>query len=86
MRKSNGASRGDVDGCLIDLGDTAERVATTALQSKRFDCVADQRQASGAAPPRCDCSERSSTSSTLAPKARICFNTTPADTVEAGRR
>ena len=29
----------EADGCLIDLGDTAEAVAAAALGAKRYDCV-----------------------------------------------
>ncbi len=29
----------DAEICLIDLGETAERVTTAALESKHFDCV-----------------------------------------------
>jgi hypothetical protein len=81
----------DAESCLIDLGDTAEAVVakalrTMALRSKPLDCVvigAGLRQ-----PP-----ERLHLFETvlnlvhaLAPNARICFNTNPADTVEAVRR
>jgi hypothetical protein len=76
----------DVTSCLIDLGDTAETVTAEALKSRNFDGVligAGLRQ-----PP-----ERLLLFETiinlihrLAPNAAICFNTTPADTVEAVRR
>ena len=73
----------DADSCLIDLGDTAEAVAATALRSKRFDCVvigAGLR----APPERLPLFERIiNLVHTLAPEARICFNTTPVDTAEA---
>src|SRR4051812_14790919 len=29
----------EVDGCLVDRGDTAEAVAARHLQSRKFDCV-----------------------------------------------
>jgi hypothetical protein len=76
----------DAGSCLIDLGDTAEAVVAKALRSKRLDCVvigAGLRQ-----PP-----ERLHLFETvlnlvhaLAPNARICFNTNPADTAEAVQR
>jgi hypothetical protein len=76
----------DAESCLIDLGDTAEAVVAKALRMKQFDCVvigAGLRQ-----PP-----ERLHLFETvlnlvhaLAPNARICFNTNPADTAEAVRR
>jgi hypothetical protein len=74
------------ESCLIDLGETAEAVVAKALRSKQVDCVvigAGLRQ-----PP-----ERLLLFETvlnlvhaLAPNARICFNTTPADTAEAVQR
>ena len=76
----------EAESCLIDLGETAEAVVARALRSKRVDCVvigAGLRQ-----PP-----ERLLLFETvlnlvhaLAPDARICFNTTPADTAEAVQR
>ena len=76
----------EAESCLIDLGETAEAVVAKALRSKQFDCVvigAGLRQ-----PP-----EHLVLFETvlnlvhaLAPNARICFNTTPADTAEAVRR
>jgi hypothetical protein len=72
--------------CLIDLGATAEQVTAAALASRRFDCVmigAGLRQ-----PPEhlllfekiLNLVHR------LAPTACICFNGSPADTVDAVRR
>src|SRR6185369_11080737 len=53
----------EAQSCLIDLGDTAEAVAATALRSRKFDCVvigpdcASRRSV-------CTCSKRSSISFT----------------------
>jgi hypothetical protein len=76
----------ETESCLIDLGETAEAVVAKALRSKQADCVvigAGLRQ-----PP-----ERLTLFETvlnlvhaLAPNARICFNSTPADTAEAVQR
>jgi hypothetical protein len=76
----------DVVSCLIDTGDTAEAVATAALQSARFDCVVI-----GAGlrlpPERLLLFEKIiNLVHALAPNASICFNTAPADTAEAVRR
>jgi len=76
----------DVVSCLIDTGNTAEAVATTALQSARFDCIVI-----GAGlrlpPERLLLFEKViNLVHALAPNASICFNTTPADTAEAVRR
>ncbi len=76
----------DVTSCLIDLGDTAEAVAAEALKSRDFDCVligAGLRQP----PERLLLFEKIiNLIHRLAPRASICFNTTPADTAEAVRR
>ena len=76
----------DVTSCLIDLGDTAEAVTADALKSRDFDCVligAGLRQPG----ERLLLFERIiNLIHRLAPKASICFNTTPADTAEAVQR
>ena len=76
----------DVTDCLIDLGDTAEAVAAEALKSGDFDCVligAGLRQPG----ERLLLFEKIiNLIHRLAPKASICFNTTPADTAEAVQR
>ncbi len=76
----------DVTSCLVDLGDTAEEVATTALQSEEFDCVligAGLRQPA----ERLILFEKVlNLIHHLAPQASICFNTNPADSADAVRR
>ena len=76
----------DVESCLIDLGETAQDVATKALRSRPFDCVvigAGLREP----PPRLLLFEKIlNLVHALAPTAKICFNTTPADTAEAVQR
>jgi hypothetical protein len=76
----------DVTSCLIDLGDTAEAVTAEALKARDFDCVligAGLRQP----PERLLLFEKIiNLIHRLAPKASICFNTTPADTAEAVQR
>jgi hypothetical protein len=77
----------DVEGCLIDLGETAERVVTAALQSKRFDCIVIG--AGLRLPPlRLPLFERiiNLIHAHAPPSTKISFNTTPADTVEAVQR
>jgi hypothetical protein len=76
----------DVTSCLIDLGETAEQVAAAALASGSLDCVVI-----GAGlrlpPERMLLFEKVlNLVHRLAPRASICFNTTPADTAEAVRR
>jgi hypothetical protein len=76
----------DVESCLIDLGDTAEAVATRALQAQDFDRVLI---GAGLRLP----GERLVLFEKVlnlihrhAPGAAICFNTTPADSLEAVQR
>jgi hypothetical protein len=75
----------EVDSCLVDLGETAEAVTAAHLNSRRFDCVV------------IGAGLHSSKQLLLferllnlihaqAPQAKICFNTTPADTAEAVQR
>ena len=76
----------DADSCLIDLGETAEAVTAAALRSRRPDCVvigAGLREP----PERLPLFEKIINLVLIhAPHARICFNTTPADTAEAVQR
>ena len=74
-----------VDSCLIDPGETADAVLKEHLQSQQFDCVVIG--AGLRAPERVLLFERVvNLVHARAPHARICFNTTPADTAEAFRR
>jgi hypothetical protein len=75
----------DVESCLIDLGDTAEAMAA-ALSSKPFDCVVI---GAGLRQPRSQLllfEKVINLVHALAPNAKICFNSNPADTAEAVRR
>jgi hypothetical protein len=76
----------DAESCLIDLGETAEVVTTAALRSKCPDCViigAGLREPT----ERLPLFEKIVNLVLIhAPHARICFNTTPADTAEAVQR
>lgn len=76
----------DVVSCLIDLGDTAEAVAANALLSRRFDCVVIGAGLREPAPQLLLFEKIINLVHALAPEAKICFNTTPADTAEAVRR
>lgn len=76
----------DVRSCLIDLGDTAEAVATRALQAEEFDCVLI---GAGLRQPREHLVLFERILNLIhrhAPDASICFNTTPADSADAVRR
>jgi hypothetical protein len=76
----------EVDSCLIDLGETAEAVATMALRSKRYDCVVIGAGLRLPAPQLLLFEKIVNLIHSLAPDAKICFNTTPADTAEAVQR
>ena len=70
---------------FVDLRETAEAVATRCLKSRSFDCVvigAGLR----ASPQLLLFEKLVNLVHQHAPGARICFNTTPADTAEAVRR
>lgn len=76
----------DVESCLIDRGETAEAAVTRALRSKRYDCIvigAGLRE-----PPALLLlfEKVINLVHTLAPQARISFNTSPTDTLDAVRR
>ncbi|WP_019832387.1 hypothetical protein [Sphingomonas sp. PR090111-T3T-6A] len=76
----------DTDSCLVDRGESAERVIEQALQSKRYDCIvigAGLRQP----PELLPLFEKViNLVHQLAPHSRIAFNSTPADTLEAVQR
>jgi len=79
------ASGYDVVSCLVDLSANAEASTAAALGASRFDCVligAGLR----AAPHLLLFEKLLNLVHERAPHARICFNTTPADSTEAVRR
>jgi hypothetical protein len=75
----------DVHSCLVDTGDTAESVTSSLLRAQSFDIVligAGLRD-----PDRLLLFEKLiNLVHSLAPGARICFNSTPADSAEAVQR
>jgi hypothetical protein len=75
----------EVESCLVDLGDTAENVLTEQLRKRTFDCVmigAGLRN-----PQFLRLFERLlNVVHALAPGAKICFNSSPADSAEAVQR
>jgi hypothetical protein len=74
-----------VHSCLVDLGETAEAVLAEYLKSQSFDCVVIG--AGLRAPKQLLLFEKLlNLVHTQAPDAKICFNTTPADTAEAVQR
>jgi hypothetical protein len=74
-----------VDSCLVDSGNTAEEVLEESLSKHAYDCV--MIGAGLRAPEQLLLFERLlNVVHAHAPKAKICFNTTPADSAEAVRR
>ena len=76
----------EAEACLVDLGDTAEQVVVSALQSKRFDCVVIGAGLREPAAQLLLFEKILNLVHRLAPEASICFNTTPADAMDAVRR
>jgi hypothetical protein len=75
----------DVVSCLVDTGDTAEAVTARFLAAQHFDCVLFG--AGLRAPAHLLLFEKLlNLVHAQAPDAKICFNTTPADTAEAVQR
>ena len=75
----------EVTSCLVDLGETAESVTSSHLRAQKYDCVLigaglrDTQQL-------LLFEKLINVVHTRAPGARICFNNTPADSVEAVQR
>jgi hypothetical protein len=75
----------EVDSCLVDSGQTAEDVLKESLRKREFDCV--MIGAGLRAPEHLLLFERLlNLVHAEAPGAKICFNTTPADSAEAVQR
>jgi hypothetical protein len=74
------------EACLVDLGETAEQVVVSVLQSKRFECVVIGAGLREPAAQLLLFEKILNLVHRLAPDASICFNTTPADTLDAVRR
>jgi uncharacterized protein YpbB len=72
--------------CLIDLGETAEEVVTRVLKSRSFDCVVIGAGLRQPASQLLLFEKIINLVHTLAPTAKLCFNTTPADTLDAVQR
>ena len=74
-----------VESCLVASGDTAEAVVNDSLRKREYDCV--MIGAGLRAPGQLLLFEKLlNLVHARAPRAKICFNTTPADSVEAVQR
>ncbi|HEY2783296.1 MAG TPA: hypothetical protein VGI90_21160 [Steroidobacteraceae bacterium] len=75
----------EVDSCLVDLGDTAAEVLAQRLAAHSYDCVLIG--AGLHAPAQLLLFEKLlNLVHAHAPNAKICFNSTPADSAEAVQR
>ena len=75
----------DVDSCLVDSGKSAEAVLTETLRKRAYDCV--MVGAGLRAPEQLILFEKLlNLVHVHAPGAKICFNTSPADSAEAVQR
>lgn len=72
--------------CPVDLGETAEATVTKALAERPFDCVVIGAGIRAGAPYFLLFEKLLNAVHAKAPQAKICFNTTPADTLDAVRR
>ncbi|MGH7330050.1 MAG: hypothetical protein ACREJX_17020, partial [Polyangiaceae bacterium] len=73
----------DVKMLLVDLGETAEAVARTALQEKKYDAVLIGAGVRTPPPQFMLFEKLINVIHEHAPQARICFNTRPDDTTDA---
>ena len=74
-----------VESCLVDSGQTAEAVLKERLRKRKFDCV--MIGAGLRAPEHLLLFEKLlNVVHAQIPNAKICFNTTPADSAEAVQR
>jgi hypothetical protein len=76
----------EVESCLVDLGDTAERVLDEHLNGRSFDCVVIGAGLRDDPKQLLLFEKLLNIVHARAPGAKICFNSTPADTAEAVQR
>lgn len=74
-----------VDSCLVDRGATAQATVAQRLASQSFDCI---MIGAGLRAPECLLlfEQLLNLIHSRAPNAKLCFNSTPADTAEAIQR
>jgi hypothetical protein len=76
----------DAKWCLTDLGETAEAVVLECLRSNEYDCIMVGAGVRTAAPHFILFEKLINLLHTHAPRAKLCFNTRPTDTVDAVQR
>ncbi|MEW6604989.1 MAG: hypothetical protein AB1351_09950 [Thermoproteota archaeon] len=74
----------ELQNCLVDLGETAESVVSDALSSEKYDCIMVGAGVRTLSQNTILFEKIMNTIHQKAPpSSKICFNTNPADTVEA---
>ena len=76
----------DADSCMVDLGETAEAMTLEYLQRKQYDCVVVGAGVRTVPRHFLLFEKLINVIHAHAPKAKICFNTKPEDTLEAVSR
>jgi hypothetical protein len=76
----------EADLCLIDLGETAERVAEDKLRAKAYDCVLIGAGIRVIPSSFLLFEKLINVVHANAPQAKLCFNTKPSDSAEAVMR
>ena len=76
----------DAQHCLVDFGQTAEAVVTAVLQKHRFDCILIGAGVRDVPSNLILFEKLINVIHGHAPDSKICFNTSPSDTLDALRR
>lgn len=76
----------DAKWCLTDLGETAESVVLERLRQNEYDCILIGAGVRTMAPHFLLFEKLINIVHEHAPRAKLCFNTRPTDTVEAVQR
>jgi len=76
----------EVQACLTDFGDTAEAVVRRELDNTQYDCIVIGAGVRAVPGNLLLFEKLINVIHSHAPKSRICFNTTPADTAAAVQR
>ena len=73
----------EVQNCFVDIGETAESVVSDRLLREKFDCIMIGAGVRILPQHTALFEELMNTPSETPPSLKVCFNTSPSDTVEA---
>ena len=76
----------EAEHCHIDFGETAEQVVRSRLQQQQFECILVGAGVRAVSSNFILFEKLINVIHELAPKSKICFNTSPADTLQALQR